>query len=220
MRTQRWPLLLIGAALLLPLGLGAVLLLGNGDDADAGGGAATATPPARTFPPTATPTRREIVERVLDPERDYGDASVAFQARRSPEGAIRDYFETTGRYDYRSLSHQQLRAAQLELTDLILERTTGAARSQMLAWFDEYLAPNLDPGPVWLWRQHAEVESTATIEQTTDYARVAASIVFTRWFSNDVSQRVRSRFRFELHRSYDGIWRMAGWEALGDTLIP
>ena len=218
MRTRRWPLLLIGAALLLPLGLGAVLFLGNGGER--GDGAATATPPARTFPPTATPTRRELVARVLDPERDYGDASAAFQVRRSPEGAIRDYFETTARYDYRSLSHQELRAAQLALTDLILERTTGAARRQMLAWFDEYLIDNLDPGPVWLWRQYAAVESTATIEQSTDYARVAASIVFTRWFSNDVSQRVRSRFRFELHRSYDGVWKMAGWEALGDTLVP
>ena len=218
MRTQRWPLLLIGAALLLPLGLGAVLFLGNGSDTAAA--TPTVTPAPRAFPPTATPTRRELVERVLDPERGYGDASVAFQVRRSPEGAIRDYFETTGRYDYRSLSQQELRAAQLALTDLILERTTGAARRQLLAWFDEYLTANLDRGLVWLWRQHAAVESTATIEQTPDYARVAASIVFTRWFSNDVSQRVRSRFRFELHRSYDGVWRMAGWEALGDTLIP
>lgn len=218
MRTRPWPLLLIGAALLLPLGLGAVLLLGNGGER--GDDAATATPPARAFPPTATPTRRDLVGRVLDPERDYGYASPAFQVRRRPEGAIRDYFESTGRYDYRSLSQQELRAAQLELTDLILERTTGAARRQLLAWFDEYLTDDLDPGPVWLWRQHAAVESTATIEQSSDYALVAASIVFTRWFSNDVSQRVRSRFRFELHRSYDGIWRMAGWEALGDALIP
>ena len=218
MRTRRWPLLLIGVALLLPLGLGAVLFLGAGGDTAAATPAVTPAP--RAFPPTATPTRRDLVERVLDPERDYGDASAAFQARRSPEGAILDYFETTGRYDYRSLSQPELRAAQLALTDLILERTTGAARRQMLAWFDEYLTDNLDRGPVWLWRQHATVESTATIEQTPDYARVAASIVFTRWFSNDVSQRVRSRFRFELHRSYDGVWRMAGWEALGDTLIP
>ena len=218
MRTRLWPLLLIGAALLLPLGLGAVLFPGNGGDSNDATPAA-APPAPRTFPPSATATRRELVERVLDPERDYGDASAAFQVRRSPEGAIRDYFETTARYDYRSLSQPELRVAQLGLTDLILERTTAAARRQLLAWFDEYLTDNLAPGPVWLWRQHAEVESTATIEQRTDYARVAASIVFTRWFSNDVSQRVRSRFRFELHRSYDGVWRMAGWEALGDTLI-
>ena len=139
----------------------------------------------------------------------------------TPSGAAREYFDRTASFDYRSLSSGEVRAAERALARLLLERLTGAAHEQMRELVVDYEADtNRAPVANWLWRQEHAVESAALLEETAQLARVSVVVRFARWFAGGEELRMRSVLLLDLERDAFGIWRISGWEARGDTVLP
>ena len=230
-RAGRLLLLLLGVGVLFAIGLGSWLLSDAGDltpgpaatpDASAIASVA-ATADASIAAPSAAPAddAATLITRALDRDAPRSTLPAALRRRMEPAAAVREYFDSSGTFDYRSLDAAEVRAAERVLAGVLLERLTGAAHEQMRSLIVDYQsAPGRDPGASWLWRQEHAVESAALLEEVDGASRVSVVVRFTRWFAGGEKLRMRSSLILDLDRDAFGLWRISGWEALGDTLLP
>ena len=230
-RTGRWSmLLLLGGALFL-VGLGAWFLGGDGDlpiepapTPLAATPSVIGTPDTSVVAPTAEAALNaaSLLDRTF--ARDDEALSVlpeAVRRRMTPAAAAREYFDSSATFDYRGFSTPEVRAAEYALVRVLLERMTGPAHAGLRSLLAEYQSTiRREPAANWLWRQEHVVESAALLEEVDDAARVSVVVRFTRWFADGGNAQVRSALLLELARDAFGVWRISGWEALSDTLLP